>query len=101
MSALPNSVVVKMAGQPVTFTTFQALEAEAAIQRQAIRQIEEGSLAVNPRDPDAWRRLEARAADLLALLTGMDAWIAAEDAELDREIEAARAAIRALWPQSL
>lgn len=96
MSAPARSVVVKMAGQPVTFATFEALEAEAGMQRRAIRQIEEGSLAVNPRDVDAWQRLEARAADLLAVLTAMEQWIAAEDADLDRAIEAARAAIRQL-----
>ena len=94
MSGLSASIVVKVAGEPVTFTSFESIESEAAIQRRAIKQIEEGSLAANPRDADAWRRLEARAADLLALLTGMEAWIAAEDAELDRAIEAARAAIR-------
>lgn len=94
MSGVSASVVVKVAGEPVTFASFESLEAEAAIQRRAIKQIEEGSLAANPRDPEAWRRLEARAADLLALLIGMEAWIVAEDADLSRAIEAARAAIR-------
>ena len=94
MSGASASVVVQVAGESVTFTSFENLEAEAAIQRRAIKQIEEGSLAANPRDADAWRRLESRAADLLALLSGMEAWIAAEDADLDREIELARAAIR-------
>ena len=96
MSGASSSIVVKVAGEPVTFTSFESLEAEAEIQRRAIKQVEEGSLAANPRDADAWRRLEARAADLLALLTGMEAWISAEDADLDRAIEAARAAIRDL-----
>ena len=89
-----RSVEVKVGDTSRTFTAFEDLEFEANVQRQAIRSIEAGSLTTNPRDVEAWQRLEQRAADLLAVLTAMDTWIAADNAILDAEIEAARAVVR-------
>lgn len=94
MTAGSRSVEVKVGGTSRTFTAFEDLKFEADVQRQAIRSIEAESLTVNPRDVEAWRRLERRAADLLAVLSAMDAWIDADNADLDAEIEAARAVVR-------
>lgn len=94
MTAGSRSVEVKVGDTSRTFTAFEDLKFEADVQRQAIRSIEAEALTVNPRDVEAWGRLERRAADLLAVLTAMDAWMAADDAILDAEIEAARSVIR-------
>ncbi|HEU4961507.1 MAG TPA: hypothetical protein VFT56_14015 [Sphingomonas sp.] len=94
MSGLARDVVVKVAGEAVTFSSLEALDAAANSQRTAIRSLEEKALARNPHDLDAWRRLEQRANDLANILTAMDKMIADEDVAVNAEIGAIRALIR-------
>ena len=94
MTPSPRTSVVQINGCPITFASFEALDQEASVLRQAIRNIEAGLLSVNSRDGSAWRQIEGLATDLVAVLTAMEQWLDSDEAALNTEIEAACKAIR-------
>lgn len=93
--------MVRVGDTDLHFSDIAALEACIVEEQRALIAIEEGPLNRDPRDLNAWRDVEVHAAWLLDLLGALDAWIANDDAKLDREIEAARQSIRALGSTSL
>ena len=58
MTPSPRTSVVQINGCPITFASFEALDQEASVLRQAIRNIETALLSVNSRDGSAWRQIE-------------------------------------------
>ena len=83
------------------FSDIAALETRVKAEQRALLQIEAGPLTRDPRDQAAWRDVERHAATLRDLLAALDDWIAADQVDLDRDIEQARAALRQIGAQSL
>lgn len=92
---------VRVGDADLHFSDFAALEVRVKAEQRALLQIETGPLARDPRDQAAWRDVERHAAALRDLLTALDDWIVADLAELDRDIDAARAALRQIGAQNL
>ena len=92
MSAKPAHVIVRIEGRDELFESFEALDTRARRAEHDIRELERTRLALNPRDGLAWAAVAAHVATLQQLLPAMQAWLDAEDAELER----ARALIRKL-----
>ena len=99
MSGAGRSVQVD--GVDLHFSDIAALEVRVKAEQRALLQIEDGPLARNARDQAAWRDVERHATALRDLLTALDDWIAVDLADLDRDIDAARAALRQIGAQSL
>lgn len=78
------------------FQDIGALEAKIEIAKTKLLAVELGVLEREPRNAEAWQMVERYAAELRDLLVGLHTWIEEDEAELDRAIEEARKAIRAL-----
>ena len=87
---------VQVAGVDLQFPDITTLEARIEDEKQALLALEQGPLTRDPRNADAWRDVERRAATMRDLLFALDDWVKADEALLDRQIEDALAAIRAL-----
>ena len=93
--------MVRVGDADLHFSDIGALEVRVKAEQRALLQIEDGPLARDPRDQSAWRDVERHATALRDLLAALDDWIAADLADLDRDIDAARAALRQIGAQSL
>jgi hypothetical protein len=84
------NLMLSVAGVPVIFTSLEALEVQATSLVEAIRKIEAGPIASNPRDIKAWNDIERHADDLAQILQAIEALLAEEDRLIAQEIEVAR-----------